>query len=240
MPTLQRNEAMYRRLADAIRTGINDGTYPAGSLLPSEANLSAEYGVSRPTVRQALAALRTEGLVKVQMGKGSFVRSSHDTPRLTLTRTVVGLDDTWVPVGGPNRYRADADASTAELLQLDEGHPCFVEEQTYRHAAPDVTIIYRRMLPFAVAEGTPLASEPYPANRDQLIKTLTGAHGRLVSTEYVTARMPTPDEATALSTGEGTPVIETSRVVSAGDARPLVAEIEKTSATGARLAFLLS
>ena len=64
----------YRQIADTLRARIDDGTYPPGSALPSESSLAAEFGVTRPTVRQGLAELRAEGAVNVLMGRGMFVR----------------------------------------------------------------------------------------------------------------------------------------------------------------------
>jgi DNA-binding GntR family transcriptional regulator len=63
----------YRRIADTIAVGIQGGTYPPGSMLPSEAALAEEYGVSRPTVRQGLAELRATGVIRVENGRGAFV-----------------------------------------------------------------------------------------------------------------------------------------------------------------------
>jgi len=53
---------------------ISDGEYPVGSRLPPERDLSAQLGVSRPSVREALIALEVEGLIEVRMGSGIYVR----------------------------------------------------------------------------------------------------------------------------------------------------------------------
>ncbi len=54
---------LHRRVADALRRAIRDGALPAGEPVPSEAELTLAYGVSRGTIRQALASLRAEGLI---------------------------------------------------------------------------------------------------------------------------------------------------------------------------------
>lgn len=61
------------RLADALRAAIRGGEIPVGGKLPSEAALTAEHGVSRTVVREAMAALRAEGLVASRQGAGVFV-----------------------------------------------------------------------------------------------------------------------------------------------------------------------
>jgi GntR family transcriptional regulator, transcriptional repressor for pyruvate dehydrogenase complex len=54
------------RLATAIRLGV----YPYGSTLPPERELAARMGVSRATLREAIAALRTANLVRTTRGRG--------------------------------------------------------------------------------------------------------------------------------------------------------------------------
>lgn len=61
--------ALHRRLAHELRRQIQSGQLPAGGAAPSELELAAAWGVSRGTVRQALAALRVEGLLTG--GRGS-------------------------------------------------------------------------------------------------------------------------------------------------------------------------
>lgn len=64
---------LYRQVEEHITRMIHDGTYPPGSLLPSDARLSTQYGVSRITVRHALDGLVRSGLVRRQQGVGTFV-----------------------------------------------------------------------------------------------------------------------------------------------------------------------
>lgn len=64
----------YRRIAADLREKIERGELQPGELLPSEAALTAQYGVSRWTARQALVELQGAGLVEAVHGKGRFVR----------------------------------------------------------------------------------------------------------------------------------------------------------------------
>ncbi len=65
---------------DAILAGIIAGRYSEGSKLPSETVLAREFAVSRPVVREALAVLRDDGLIRSRQGAGSFVsRRPKDT-----------------------------------------------------------------------------------------------------------------------------------------------------------------
>ncbi len=63
----------YHGIADELRTRVSSGTYAAGRVLPSESEMSAEFGVSRVTIRKALEILRDEGLVDARQGFGWFV-----------------------------------------------------------------------------------------------------------------------------------------------------------------------
>lgn len=61
----------YQEIADAIRELARSS--PAGSLLPSESDLSARFGASRVTVRKALDLVREDGLIAARQGFGWFV-----------------------------------------------------------------------------------------------------------------------------------------------------------------------
>src|SRR5215471_17529003 len=64
----------YAQVIAEIQRRIESGEYPPGSLIPSEHQLSDEFGIARPTVVRALRVLRQEGWIDTQQGKGSFVR----------------------------------------------------------------------------------------------------------------------------------------------------------------------
>ena len=59
---------LYRKVAGDLRAAITAGEYGSGARLPAEDELARTYGVSRGTIRQALGALRTDGLVTSRRG----------------------------------------------------------------------------------------------------------------------------------------------------------------------------
>lgn len=63
----------YAQLAAILRRRIGEGIYPPGGALPAESELCAAFGLSRTVVRQALDELVTEGLVRKERGRRSFV-----------------------------------------------------------------------------------------------------------------------------------------------------------------------
>jgi GntR family transcriptional regulator len=76
----------YDQAAARIRAGIESGAYPRGSQLPTEDQLAALLGVHRATVNRALGILRTEGLVRVHRGKGTFVTELPPIRRAAVAR----------------------------------------------------------------------------------------------------------------------------------------------------------
>src|ERR1700735_1092976 len=65
----------YAQVVAELQKRIERGTYPPGTLLPSEHQLVEEFGVSRPTIVNSLGALRRERWIDTQHGRGTFVRA---------------------------------------------------------------------------------------------------------------------------------------------------------------------
>lgn len=63
----------YKQIEMSIKTDIERGVFPVHTKLPSEEDFSVTLGVSRGTVRQALAELASQGVVKRVHGNGTFV-----------------------------------------------------------------------------------------------------------------------------------------------------------------------
>ena len=61
------------QVADVLRARIKDGTYLAGTRVPSVVQITGEFGVASATAQKALRALREEGLTRTVVGMGSFV-----------------------------------------------------------------------------------------------------------------------------------------------------------------------
>ncbi len=64
---------LYRRVADDLVQSIRDGVYRPGEKLPAERELAEAFGVSRPTVREAMIALEIFGVVEIRHGSGIYV-----------------------------------------------------------------------------------------------------------------------------------------------------------------------
>jgi GntR family transcriptional regulator len=122
--SVPRHVAIAQDLREAIRTG----ELPPGAPLPSEAQLSDRYAVSRGTVRHALAALRAEGLIVGGRGRAPVVRrtgmaqSFDQLVSFSVWATRLG----HVPSARTLELaRRPADAETAGQLDLEPGASVF-------------------------------------------------------------------------------------------------------------------
>src|SRR5918995_896250 len=74
MAVIARRKASHQ-VADALCGMLRSGSYRLGDRMPSELELGAELGVSRSTVREAVRELTSLGVLEIQHGRGTFVRS---------------------------------------------------------------------------------------------------------------------------------------------------------------------
>lgn len=92
-------ESLPKQIARQIRQAIVDGRLRADDRLPGEEELAERYGVSRPTIREALKRLAAQNLIRSRRGPtgGTFVnRPSHEELRDSLTTAAmlgVGLGE---------------------------------------------------------------------------------------------------------------------------------------------------
>lgn len=116
-----RARASYRQLADELRAKIEAGDFADGVKMPTEAELRAQYGVSRHTVREALQQLTADGLIYRVQGRGTFASGRQSTSGKYL-RSIGSLDEiivwpeTRIEVVEP--FRVEVESSIAARLEL--------------------------------------------------------------------------------------------------------------------------
>ncbi len=74
-PAQPGSDRLYQSVARRLIEAIGSGRYAVGDRLPAERELAVEFGVSRPTVREAIIALEVQGIVEVRVGSGAYVMS---------------------------------------------------------------------------------------------------------------------------------------------------------------------
>ncbi|MFF9898644.1 GntR family transcriptional regulator [Streptomyces longispororuber] len=248
MTEIHRPGALYQQVAAAIREAILSGEFAPDSLLPSEAQLMTRYQVSRPTVRNAIAALRAEGLIDVRHGKGSFVRSDGQ-PAVTLERRVTQVrgggftlpDGTeWDEVEAPSAYRSHTTKETGPLLHLGEEEALFCCDRLLADPATGTRAMHRTSIPFEVADAIPHLAESPDQQPVAIYGLLAGAGHKLTWSETVHARMPLPDERTALKLPDATPLLHLARITHGTDDHPLLLEELRVGADRAELAYRIT
>lgn len=133
----QFQEPAYYRVAKDLKTDIEKGVYKPGQAIPSEAQLSRQYNVSRMTIRQGLSQLTNIGYIKTIQGKGNFV-AHPSVEKLVLNLSEENLFNTSdkisikllgvevVKANAQESRKLEIDASTkilkvARLLFMEEG-----------------------------------------------------------------------------------------------------------------------
>lgn len=124
---MRRGQPLYLDLAERLAHGITEKRYRVGSLLPTEAELCAQFDVSRFTVREAVKQLQISGLVATHRGIGTEVVAAkpmagrfsyafdsvpdfiHSARQTRLTK-IVATD-------------VAADKTIAEALKREKGYP---------------------------------------------------------------------------------------------------------------------
>ncbi|PSB23523.1 GntR family transcriptional regulator [Stenomitos frigidus] len=88
----QAKSPLHSLISEKLREQIASGIYAAGEQLPSEHQLMEQFGVSRITVRRAIANLVNQGLVTAHRGKGVFVNEQRKVV-YSLSNPLVFFDE---------------------------------------------------------------------------------------------------------------------------------------------------
>ncbi|GAB2614334.1 GntR family transcriptional regulator [Kribbella endophytica] len=233
----------FAYIAQELRQQIEDGRLRPNANLPSVQELQQKYDVSRSTVRSAVDLLRTEGLVSVVNGRGSFVR-----PDLGVAADVVGRRTVELPEGTDPHDPDTDDDSLAELrrvaerqlpphhvlaaLDLSPGTEVIHVMRVLRRPT-NSRVIHHLYFPVDLLPGPP-SSAP------------TGGHfyQRLIDdgmrpewVEDVMARHPDPDEAQSLAVPRTRPILITRRTTAGQDGAVVALEETLRGADDNRLSY---
>lgn len=227
------DRAAYRQIADRLRQAMHSGALEPGAQIPSERLLMEEYGAARGTVRQAIAVLRSEGLVTVEHGRGAFVRQQPPIRRLAHDRfarrhrkagKAAFLAESEAEGRRPEVEVVQvgsepSDAIVADRLRLATGEPVLVRRRRYLSDGVPVELA-TSYLPFELVEGTAICERnPGPGGIYARLEEL--GHELASFTEEVSARMPMPDEVRSLELAPGIPVFCLVRTAFDTDDRPV-------------------
>ncbi len=133
---MTKRKSLSTVLAESLSEQIRSGALKPGAQLPTEAELCVEFDVSRTVVREAVARLRSDGLVVPHQGRGMFVSdqpeprnfSIRDEALKTLPETIALLElrlSVEVEAAGlcaERRTDEEADEIRALMEQIDNRH----------------------------------------------------------------------------------------------------------------------
>jgi GntR family transcriptional regulator len=199
----------YAQVVAEIKRRIETGEYLPGSLLPSEHQLVADFGVSRPTIVKSLSALRQEGWIDTQQGRGSFVRGRPALDGAERTRPggdVLELPETELSGDLVQAGVKAAPPHVIALLGLEPGAKAFLRQRVLSHDGEPVELA-SVWLPLDLAAGTDLAS---PDLLNESIRHHLRARKRVRfdhAVERITARHPTGEESALLQLSGDAPVL---------------------------------
>lgn len=88
---------LYQMIADSLRRQIKAGRYSPGVALPSERKLMEVHGVTRATIRHAIAVLREDGIVTIEHGAGTFVQEKPVSPERQALRELYDAVEQYGP-----------------------------------------------------------------------------------------------------------------------------------------------
>jgi GntR family transcriptional regulator len=220
-PAVAAGLPLYRRIELDLRDRIRDGGLPPGAKVAPEPELMAEYGVSRATVRQALAGLVAEGLLEIRRGLGTYVTAprfehtiggfysfSREIERHGLVPGTKVLDLRTQPAGD----------DVAEPLGIEPGTPV-VALRRLRLAGPDPLVVETSHLPAVRFPGL----ETVDFSTVRLYDTLMNAYGCRPTRAKETFEpiLLTADEAALLDQRRGEPALRVERVAFDQDDAPI-------------------
>ncbi|MFI0990041.1 GntR family transcriptional regulator [Streptomyces exfoliatus] len=183
--------SLRHTIADDLRGQIFTGRLKAGERLPSEPRLAADYKVSTPTLRNALSLLQAEGLIEKIHGKGNFVR--HPLRRLTYTGGRLTPDADLHVTIRTTHLRARGDL--IPLLKVPSRTP--LTEFLY--------LTHQGQRPHSLAR----IYVPRDLGSAQLLWRRSGVEE---SRDKISARRPTPEEASTLRISSTLAVLSITRV----------------------------
>lgn len=225
----------YAEIAGQIRSAIQRGEYERGATLPSEERLAADYGVSRPVVNRAIRLLRSEGLVRVERGRGTVVHEIAPILRNATSRYTKEARERGQSRGAfATEVRELGHEPRSELVELGPVTPPTSVADALRFEVDEVAAVRRRHMyaddtpvqiatsyvPWSIAAGTPITQEDTgPGGTYSRLADLGFPVARF--TERITVRMPEPDEAVVLRLAEDQPVYVIHHVAWTAEGRPV-------------------
>jgi GntR family transcriptional regulator, transcriptional repressor for pyruvate dehydrogenase complex len=133
------------QIAAAIRDSIVEGRLIVDERLPSEAELSEQFAVSRPTVREALKRLAAQSLIRTQRGAtgGAFVNrlsfEAAQDQQITTSTLLISMNAVSFVTACEARYTLERACAPLSALRRTADHLATMRAEIHRQAQPGLT-----------------------------------------------------------------------------------------------------
>ncbi len=234
---------VYYQIETDLKKRIMRQEWDIGEQLPGELDLARHYDVSRITLRQALAELEKDGIIRKERGKGSFL-AADPTPYVnSLNYAVVSKGRLFSQPGGPavtakileQRLVTDLFPAVSEHLELErEGWAVYIKRLYLIGGRP--IAISRSHLPAPLVPGM----EDLELVRGSVLETLEQAYGLSADRveDCIEAVRATPADCALLRCFQDTPLVLLRGTSYLADGRPL--EYSSTLWSGDSVRFQLT
>lgn len=213
---------LYHQIYDALRQQIEDGVYLPGDQIPTEAELSASFGVSRITVKQAIKKLVQESMLYRKQGKGTFVCQPKVNRKLNR---LISFNDEMLQKGMVPRAKVleveviTARRLLAEALHIPEGEKV-VRIRRLRTVDDEVMAVQTSHVPASLVPGLIEKTERLSGSLYRVLREDYGcspAYGK----ESYSAVVLDGSDAEVLGVPDGTPAFAAKRIAYLQDGRPI-------------------
>jgi GntR family transcriptional regulator len=218
----------YLRIHRELSDRIASGQWPAGSPLPSQQQLAAQFGVSVMTLRQAIQLLADDGLIQTRHGAGTFVaaRYAYDLGGLRSFAADLGAQDADVTT---ELLAADTVAPSADVAARLGASGEVLRLRRLRRAGGRPLIVQTSYLPAALTT----IIEPEDLGLRGLY-TILAEHGLSIARadETITPTALSPGDARDLARPASSAALLSHRVSFTGTGRPVIDDYALLPANG--------
>lgn len=216
-----RGDLLHRQLFLALREQIRRGVYAAGDSIPNEEQLCQAFGVSRITVRRAVADLVDEGWLEKRLGRGTFVKAmparSSAPSRATFVESLSKrANQTDVTVLEVSRRRPPG--AVAAAMGLPEDTELVYASRVRSIADVPLLFVDSWVVPEHAAR---ISGDSLAGNSLSEILLQDGVRFRYV-TEEITAVAADPHIAATLRVEVGSPLLCVARLTSEDVGKPVM------------------
>jgi GntR family transcriptional regulator, histidine utilization repressor len=213
--------APYARVKQHLKEGLASGRWNPGELMPSEAALTTQFGISRMTVNRALRELQSEGLVQRVQGVGTFAAQLHP---VSSTLTIRDLHQEIEARG--HRHHADV-----QFVREERAGPALAAQLGLADGA---RVFHSMMVHFD--NGVALQCEDRFVNPERAPDYLSVDFSRTTPTQHLLDVAPLWEAQFTIEAGP--PTAQEARLLGLGAHEPCLIVVRRTMSRGSTVTLV--